>query len=296
MKFNSKSKAARIAARSAVAAALLVAVALPSLTGAPSQDRPEFEPIGDSVGTNGLPSRIRHTATGMVLVLIEPGSARLGSGTVEIGRDADEKPREIRIERPFYMGETEVSIGEWRSVLGTIPVESDFVDSAFLPVQGVSWYAAKDLVERMNALGSAGWRLPREDEWEYACRAGTSTAFSFGDALSPDRATYNAARPYADAIKRPPTTRPGRVRSHSPNAWGLYDMHANLWEWCEDIYSVDPTETVREPKPGAPRVLRGGSWASKGTNLRSASRDGYSPSSTGSEYGVRLVYSVSDTL
>ncbi len=82
------------------------------------------------------------------------------------------------------------------------------------------------------------------------------------------------------------------MRSHAPNAWGLYHMHGNLWEWCEDPYTVEPTETLTTPSLGGPRVLRGGSWMSKGTNLRSASRDGYSPSSSGSEYGIRLVFSV----
>lgn len=294
MKHRSKSRTTKFVVLSTAVGALLMAVALPSLTGAPKGPQSDFEPYGDSFGWQGLPSRIRHVRTGMILVLIEPGTAQLGSSDTELQRDADEVSREVRIESPFYLGETEVTIAEWRAVQPELPVENEFVESTAFPVQGVSWYAAQALVQRLNDMGSQGWRLPSDDEWEYACRAGTRSPFSFGDLLSPQAATYNSARPYADAVKETATISPTRVRSHSPNPWGLYDMHGNVWEWCEDPYFVDPTSDVvgLEVKSGAARVLRGGSWTSKGTKLRSASREGYSPNSSGSEYGVRMALTV----
>jgi sulfatase modifying factor 1 len=307
MLYINRPRMVSLAARSACVGAVLITFALPSCskgvsaaetTSATVQlydltgNKGEFESLGTASGWQGLPSRVRHIPTGMVLVLIEPGSAQLGSPDDELERDNDEVSQEVEITKPFYMGETEVSIAEWRAVCSDLPVDCEFTASSSLPVQGVSWHAAKEFVTDINNMGSPGWRLPSENEWAYACRAGTTTAFSFGDDVTADIASFNSEWAYGSAAKSKRATSPQPTRSFSANPWGLFDMHGNMWEWCEDCYFADPTSAAVKVVPGGPRVLRGGAWTTKGSELRSASREGYAPSSSGSEYGMRLVFSI----
>ena len=166
-------------------------------------------------------------------------------------------------------------------------------DDGELPISGVSWHKAKEFVRRMNAQGSSGWRLPTEAEWEYACRAGTTTAFSFGDNITPEQVNYNGLRPYAGAEAGLRRDWPVSVRSLPRNPWGLYEMHGNVFEWCEDLYVIHPERGIAaKDVPGASRVLRGGAWNSKGKQVRSAYRDGYPPESSGTKYGFRIVRSI----
>lgn len=304
MSITNRSRTKSLAIRSACVGAMLIAVALPSCTKGASaassavtemsvitSNGTEFVSLGNARGWQGLPRRVRHTATGMVLVLVEPGLAQLGSPDNEIDRDNDEVSRQVEITKPFYMGEAEVSIAEWLAVRSELPVDCEFTDKDSLPVQGVSWHTAKGFVTDLNNMGSTGWRLPLENEWAYACRAGTTTAFSFGDEVMADIASFNSEWAYGSTSKSPAATSPQPTRSFGANPWGLFDMHGNVWEWCEDHYFVDPT-APSGAAVGGPRVLRGGAWTTKGSELRSASREGYAPSSSGSEYGMRLVFSI----
>lgn len=250
----------------------------------------EFEAIGSKTGISGLSSRVRHIPTGIVLVLIPPGKFVMGSTQSELQRDGDEVQQPALIESAFYLGETEVTVAQWRQIMGTAPREAVRSDDGELPITGVSWHKAKKFVHRMNAQGSSGWRLPTEAEWEYACRAGTTTAFSFGDNITPKQVNYDGQRPYAGGEPGLRRDGPVPVRGLPRNPWGLYEMHGNVFEWCEDLYVVHPERGVpANDSPGASRVLRGGAWSSKGKQIRSGSRDGYPPSSSGPKYGFRIV-------
>lgn len=253
----------------------------------------EFEAVGSDTGVFRLPSRVRHIPTGIILVLIPPGSYTMGSPEAESKRDGDEVQRTAKIESPFYLGETEVTAAQWRQIMGTVPREAVPSDDRELPISGVTWYKAKEFVRRMNAQGSSGWRLPSEAEWEYACRAGTTTAFSFGENITPEQVNYDGQRPYAGAEVGLRRVWPVSVRSLPRNPWGLYEMHGNVFEWCEDLYVVHPERGIAaKDTPGASRVLRGGAWNSKGKQVRSAYRDGYAPASSGTKYGFRIARSI----
>ena len=252
----------------------------------------EFEAIGSETGVSGLPSRVRHISTGIVLVLIPPGSFKMGSPESELQRDSDEVQRTVVITSAFYMGETEVTVAQWKQIMGAMPRDTVSSDDGELPITGVSWHKAKEFVNSMNAQGPSSWRLPSEAEWEYACRAGTTTAFSFGDNITPDQVNYNGLRPYAGGKPGLLRDQPVAVRSLPKNPWDLYEMHGNVFEWCEDLYVVHPElKTSAIDSSGASRVLRGGAWSSKGKKIRSGSRDGYPPASSGAKYGFRIAMS-----
>jgi formylglycine-generating enzyme required for sulfatase activity len=179
-----------------------------------------------------------------------------------------------------------------------------------LPVEQVSWYDAVEYCNQRSQRegltpaytrsgdkvtwnrSANGYRLPTEAEWEYACRAGTTTTFSTGNTITTSQANYGWQNPYngnSKGIDRRKTT---PVGSFAPNPWGLYDMHGNLWEWCWDwyrSYSGDDQTNPVGPVAGSDRVRRGGSWYNDGGYLRSANRYGSNPSSRGNNLGFRLV-------
>ena len=204
------------------------------------------------------------------LVWISPGSFLMGSGEYEEGREADEGPRrEVRIDKGFWMGRTEVTVKQFVSVMHYNPTMED--TASFLPVNRVSLTEAKQYCQRLTATqrkrgvippGTA-YRLPSEAEWEYACRAGTQTRFNFGD--DPEYQKISA-----HAWCRLNTARPMPVGGKLPNAWGLYDMHGNVFEWCLGWYTPYP-HGVRFGYDKI-RNYRGGSFYCPLEYLRSASR------------------------
>jgi formylglycine-generating enzyme required for sulfatase activity len=212
----------------------------------------------------------------MRLVLIPEGDFLMG--TPDLDRAAkNQKPRhKVKITRPFYLGATEVTQGQYRAVTGQIP--SYLKGSDDLPVEGVSWKDATEFCERPSELekrrfGGARYRLPTEAEWEYACRAGSSTQYSFG-ADTASLAEYAWFKGNSDDKAHP-------VERRRPNAWGLYDMYGNVWERCSDWYGADyyglsPVADPRGPSQGEARVLRGGCWVNEPSVIRSALR-GYNP-------------------
>jgi formylglycine-generating enzyme required for sulfatase activity len=209
---------------------------------------------------------------GMKFVLIPAGKFTMGSPPDEQDRFENEKQHEVRISKPFYLQNTEVSQGQWKKVMGDNP--SHFEDCGDdCPVEKVSWLNAQEFINKLNHIeGSNKYRLPTEAEWEYACRANTKTAYSFGDEVDKldQYAWYSANSEHQ--------TQP--VGKKKPNDWGLYDMHGNVWEWVEDWYGDYPSNSVIDPKGpdrGKRRVLRGGSWYLNAWNLRSAYRSWYNP-------------------
>jgi formylglycine-generating enzyme required for sulfatase activity len=188
------------------------------------------------------------------------------------------KQHEVTLTKPFYMGKHEVTQEQWESVMGKNPSDTK---GAKLPVTNVSWEDCQEFIKKLNASTKGGYRLPYEAEWEFACRAGTMTAYSFGDEITPKDANYinsNIGKPVA-------------VGSYKANAFGLYDMHGNVWEWCEDWWEDYPAEAVTDPKgpaKGENRVLRGGSFNNSASIARSSFRNYLSPTYRYSDYGFRL--------
>jgi formylglycine-generating enzyme required for sulfatase activity len=235
---------------------------------------------------------------GMEFVRIPRGEFVMGS---EKGSDDEKPPHNVTINYEFYMGKYEVTIGEWRKVMGDIPADLKgndlkFRESEYQPVVGVSWDDAKEFIKKLNAKNDGyTYRLPSEAEWEYAARAGTKTEFAFGDSLSSNQANFDGNYPFGNGAKGKYLEKTVEVGSYQPNAWGLYDMHGNVWEWVEDVYLSSynfralPKDGSAYQGEGSSRVVRGGGWVSGGWILRSAYRSNDSPSSRGDNLGFRLV-------
>jgi formylglycine-generating enzyme required for sulfatase activity len=219
----------------------------------------------------------------MKLVLIPAGKFLMGSPGDEAGRDEDEGPqREVIISKPFYMSLYEVTQDQYEAVMGAKP--SKFADAA-KPVESVSWEDAIEFCKKLSRRTSQAVALPTEAQWEYACRAGSKTRFSSGD---DDRqlSTYARYGQSGDAGTTP-------VGSRKPNAWGLYDMHGNVWEWCADWYAGSyvnaPAQDPTGPILGQSRVLRGGSWVNTSDGCRCATRNRSAPDVRYNGIGFRVV-------
>ena len=214
------------------------------------------------------------------MVLIPAGKFVMGSPKDEKDRDSDEVQHEVTITKPFYMGKYEVTQEQWEGVIGNNPSDKK---GAKLPVTDVSWDDCQEFIKKLNEKTKGGYRLPTEAEWEYSCRAGTKTAYSFGANITPKNANYDGSK----------IDKPVKVGSYKANAFGLYDMHGNVWEWCEDWYGKYPKDSVTDPKgpnSGEYRVLRGGSFYGYARLTRSANRvNSGSPDDRDFNLGFRLV-------
>jgi formylglycine-generating enzyme required for sulfatase activity len=205
------------------------------------------------------------------------------------GRDADEVQHEVTLTKPFYLGIYEVTQEQWRAVMGNNP---SYFKGDKRPVEMVSWDEANEFCRRASEKTGRRFRLPTEAEWEYACRGGTATAFHTGNTINTNQANYDGNYVYGDGVKgvrRRETVEVGRFPA---NAWGLHDMHGNVWEWCSDWYGEYPPGRQSDPKgpvSGEYRVLRGGSWINSPRYCRSAYRYRYGPGGRGSDFGCRLV-------
>jgi formylglycine-generating enzyme required for sulfatase activity len=227
----------------------------------------------------------------MALVEIGAGAFTMGSPPSEPERGADETPHEVRIDKSFLLGRTEVTQQEWRAVLHTSP--SHFATCGpRCPVENVSYIDIEEFLRRLNAKSrTVRYRLPTEAEWEYACRAGTTTPFSTGDNLTTDQANYNGRFPYATFPAGIYREEPTPAGSFSPNAWGLFDMHGNVWEWTGDWYGPYASGAVSDPKgpgSGEKRVIRGGSWFFDANSARCALRYTHAPKDRGFSLGFRV--------
>ena len=167
-----------------------------------------------------------------------------------------------------------------------------------MPVAKVSWYDCMDFVEKLNSLKEGAYRLPTEAEWEYACRAGSTTAYNWGDTIECEKAMYHnntfKSGRCVDYVKSRglPLDSAASVKSYKPNAWGLYDMHGNVWEWCQDWFGAYDKNSVEDPvgpDSGTDNVRRGGSWFRYGASCRSANRAYGHPSTRYKTTGFRVV-------
>jgi formylglycine-generating enzyme required for sulfatase activity len=250
-------------------------------------------PLAKSSALDNTGLEFETNSIGIKLVLIQPGEFMMGSRD----GDTDEKPpHKVKIAKPFYLGVTEVTQEQYERVMGTNP--SEFKGDPRRPVESVSWEDAvefcRKLTERERSSGKSGqtYRLPTEAEWEYACRAGTTTKWCCGDDESAlaDYAWYSVnagEKTHAVAQKK-------------PNAWGLYDMHGNVWEWCadwygEDYYAASPREDPTGPAAGSRRVIRGGGWFRGAGLCRAAFRYSYGPAFRYDYLGFRLARTASSS-
>jgi len=216
---------------------------------------------------------------------IPPGRFLMGSPKDEVRRHADEQQHWVTLTRGFWLGETAVTQREWEAVMGENP--SRFKGEQH-PVDSVSWNDCAEFLKR----APLELRLPTEAEWEYACRAGTQTPFSFGENITTDQVNYDGNSPYPGGAKGEYRRKTVPVRSLPPNEWGLYEMHGNTWEWCSDRYDNYPTKEQRDPvgpETGIYRVLRGGSWLNCAWYCRSAQRLGTLPNYRWNDLGFRLL-------
>jgi len=222
---------------------------------------------------------------GVELKLLPGGGFTMG----QAGGESDETPHQVTLTKPVYIGVYEVTNAQWKRVMGSVPSHWQDADR---PVEQVSWEDAVEFCRKLSALPAerqAGrvYRLPTEAEWEYACRAGTDTKYSFGD----DESRLDEYGWY-DGNSGNQTHPVGKKK---PNGWGLFDMHGNVWEWCSDLYGEYPKGAVTDPQGpsgASARVFRGGSWLSTARYCRSANRSGSGPSFRPS-LGFRLALSPS---
>jgi uncharacterized protein (TIGR02996 family) len=229
------------------------------------------------------PTRIN--SVGMVLALIPPGTFLMGSPRWESQRQSSETWHRVTLSRAFWMGVHPVTQEQWRAVKDSNP--STYPGDT-RPVESISWDDCQDFCRRLSQCEGQAYRLPTEAEWEYACRSGTTTPYSFGEKVSPEQASrwQTSWQSAGRSLENLP-----------PNRWGLQDLHGTLWQWCQDWYGSYPHEDVIDPQgptTGAIRVLRGGSWGSYLWWCRSASRCSFASTLDLSYSGFRVVLSANE--
>jgi formylglycine-generating enzyme required for sulfatase activity len=207
------------------------------------------------------------------LIIVPSGTFRMGS--LPNAGTADEQPQHFVTIKAFMLGEFLITQGQWKAIMGKLPPCRFKGDE--LPAERVSWEDAQKFCQRLSKKTGRVYRLPSETEWEYACRAGTTSPFSFGETITIAVARYNGMHTFRD---EPPGQYPhvtSKGGTFPPNAFGLYDMHGNLWEWCADNWLDDYSSSPRDNsaylnKDSRYRVARGGSWHEPPVLCRSASR------------------------
>ena len=284
------------------------------------EERAETNAVAEQASSGELnpfayPKTVRNSI-GTRLVLIPAGEFMMGSRASDADLREDETPQHrVRITKPFYIGVYEVTQAEYERVF---PGRKSFfswpdgegkdhvsgMDTSNFPAELIKWVDAVEFCQELSELPEerdAGrvYRLPTEAEWEYACRAGTETAFHFGDSLDSNQANFLGTFPFGDAEKGPFRNRTTAVGSFELSAFGLYDMHGNVWEWCSDwygryYYQNSPLEDPQGPAKGTRKVIRGGDWYSDGRDCRTAFRCAGLPRGTFYATGMRVVMTLGD--
>jgi formylglycine-generating enzyme required for sulfatase activity len=255
---------------------------------------------------------------GMRFVRVKAGKFLMGAPDEEKDAEADEKPRhEVTITKDYYLAVHEVTQRQYKDVMGTNPSECSAtgsnkelvrgISTDDFPVEMVTWNDTQDFLKKLNALPAEAasrfrYRLPSEAEWEFACRGGSASTklFHFAeptDKPSFDQANFDGRNPYGGGEKGKSPGRPARVGSYKPNKLGLYDVHGNVWEWCDDrydekYYAKSPLRDPAGPAAGERRVFRGGSYLDGGERLRAANRAGTEATFRSGVIGFRVAASL----
>jgi sulfatase modifying factor 1 len=235
------------------------------------------------------------------LIWVKPGTFMMGSPVSEADRDDDESQHQVTLTKGFYLGKYEVTQAQWKRVMGSNPSKYKGADR---PVEMVTWNDAVEFCKKLTEMEKkagrlpAGWKyvLPTEAQWEYACRAGTRSAYSFGGVSGElyryaNYADRNTDYDWSDKSHDDGFENTSPVGNYPANPWGFHDMHGNVYEWCADWHDTYPSGSVTNPEgpaSGSTRVPRGGSWLNDGTNLRSAKRSGDTPSYRNYTLGFRV--------
>lgn len=222
--------------------------------------------------------------------LIKAGSFLMGSPDNEHFRDPMERQHKVSIKREFYMADTTVTQKFWMAVMGSNP---SFFKGYNLPVETISWNNIQIfLLNLNNVVTGLKLSLPTESQWEYCCRAGTTTPFFWGETINSKEVNFLDSYSYKNGIKNAWRKKTLDGLALRCNDWGIYQMHGNVWEWCQDWYDVYPINLVSDPSGpeiGRHRVLRGGAWINKERYCRSADRGHLDPSTIYNRLGFRLV-------
>lgn len=234
-----------------------------------------------------LPDTTLHLSRGLSMRFVQVPSGSFLQGSMQ--GDPDERPlQKVVISKPFYIACYEVTQADWMAIM-----DSNLATFQLMPyalhraMESVSWQDCMQYIDKLNALGMGFFRLPTEAEWEYACRAGSTTAYYWGDSMEVNGTSeYTWANSKSGTAPQPP----GGKR---PNAWGLYDMSGNVWEWCSDWYAPYTAAIQYDPKgpaSGTEKVFRGGSWYDFYQAHRSANRHRHQPDGRYAAIGFRLVW------
>lgn len=257
----------------------------PALSPSPIQSNPAGTSPDSTLQTLPTTSMKTCVVEGFEFIRIPAGEFTMGSMAGEAGHTNDESPRHREIiSRSFWMGKYEVTQSQWQAVMGTKPSARNL--GGDYPVENVSWLDCQKFVSILNSRGKGKFRLPSEAEWEYACRAGSETAWCFGnDQNMADTFAWHKGN--SEGESHP-------VGQKNPNAWGLYDMHGNVYEWCQDNYAENYQSRPGNGKPwqqggDAAFVRRGGSWAWPADKCRSAFRGSALAENKRNDAGLRLV-------
>ena len=257
---------------------------------------PPKPPANINVNINPQSSFTEDLGNGVKLemIAIPGGTFLMGSPENEAERQDYESPKHQVTVPSFFMGKYPLTQAQYQAILGSNP---SYFKGNNRPVETVSWDDAVLFCQKLSQRKGKSYRLPSEAEWEYACRAGTKTPFSFGDNITPDLVNYNGNYPYKSAPKGEYREQTTDVETFTPNSFGLYDMHGNVWEWCEDDWHEN---YINAPTDGSAwnsqsdsryKLLRGGSWGYFARNCRAAHRYRYSRDNRDFNYGFRVVSS-----
>jgi uncharacterized protein (TIGR02996 family) len=255
-----------------------------------------------------VPVRPRCALGDFEFAWIPPGSFHMGSLAKEPGHQKNERRHRVTLTTGFWMAVHPVTQAQWQAILGTNPSNfsrtgrrsdriEDVADAELenYPVDSISWNMAQEFCTRASQLWKRHINLPTEAQWEYACRAGTTSPFHFGWILDGTQANCNGDHPQGTRSPGPNLLRPTPVGlpDYPPNAWGLYEMHGNMWEWCRDAYDASfgklpAKDPIREKQHAVSCVLRGGSWFSEAYKCRAAYRHHVGPGTGAAALGLRV--------
>ena len=240
-------------------------------------------------------STLKEPILGMEFIRIKSGDFYMGDYE---NKDETQTLHKVYITKDFWIGKTEITQEQWQKIMGKNELHpqkpSPFRnDNSEYPIVSVSYFDIEIFLKKLNEISSEyQFRLPTEAEWEYACRAGTKTPFSFGSCLVDSLANFNAKVPNKYSALGIYLGHPMPVGSYAPNQWGICDMHGNVWEWVSDWYEPYTNKKVTDPKgpkDGKEKVIRGGSWYFGAENAKSSHRRTHEPKLWGFSIGFRII-------